>query len=60
MFTKLKENITNISSTDLKNKISYPLYYKENGKTIKELENGEKWIITLDNNYKEVLVKRIK
>ena len=60
MFTKLKENILKDTSTDWKNKISYPLYYKENDKTIKELENGEKWIVTLDNNYKEVLVKRIK
>ena len=60
MFAKIKENITNISLVNLKDKISYPLYYKENGQTVKELENGEKWVVMLDNNYKEVLVERIK
>lgn len=60
MFDKLKENIQNITSADLKNKISYPLYYEENGKLVKELENGEKWQVALDKDYKEVLVERLK
>ena len=60
MFTKIKENILNIKPQDLENKIRYPLYYKENGKTIKELENGEKWVVKLDSNYNEILVERIK
>jgi hypothetical protein len=39
---------------------SYPLYYKEGKNLIKELENGQKWIVKLDENYKEVLVERIR
>lgn len=38
----------------------YPRYYKEKGKTIKELANGEKWIVKLDDNYREVMIERIK
>ena len=40
--------------------ISFPHYYEENGKLIKELANGQKWIIALDENHKEVLLERLK
>ena len=60
MCDKIEENIKNLASADLKIKVGYPLYYKENGQTIKELENGEKWVVTLDSNYKEVMVEQIK
>jgi hypothetical protein len=60
MFTKIKENIIKLTTHDLKNQINYPLYYKENGKIIKELENGEKWVVRLDSNYNEILEEYLK
>ena len=60
MFTKLKENIINVTTRNLENQINYPLYYKDNGQTIKELENGEKWVVKLDSNYNEILVERLR
>ena len=60
VLNKLKENLQNIDTGNLKNKIAYPLYYEENGHLIKELENGEKWIIKLDKDYKEILIARLK
>ena len=42
------------------NNISFPRYYEENGKLIKELSSGEKWEIILDSDHKEVLIERIK
>jgi len=40
--------------------ISYPLYYEENGRIVKELSNGEKWIVRLDDDYREVLLERVR
>ena len=42
------------------NNVGFPRYYEEEGKLIKELESGEKWVFILDANHKEVLIERIK
>ncbi len=59
MFEYLKRKIARLDIKEDKI-ISYPRYYKENGKTIKETAQGEKWVVKLDSNYKEVLVEQIK
>ena len=59
MMEYLKRKFTRLN-TDNIGKISFPHYYEENGKLIKELENGEKWVVTLDSDYKEVLLERLK
>ncbi len=59
MFEYLKRKIARLNPKE--NEVaSYPRYYKENGKTIKETAQGEKWVVTLDSDYKEVLVERLK
>lgn len=54
----LKRKICKIKSADFED-IGYPRYYEENGILIKEYENGEMWEISLDENYHEVLLKRL-
>ncbi len=43
-----------------KDQIGYPRYYQENGLFIKETEDGEKFIITMDEQHQEVIVGKIK
>ena len=47
-------------ATIKKDLISFPHYYEENGRLIKELANGEKWLIKLDSEYKEILLEKIQ
>ncbi len=56
MMEYLKRKICKISADNLD---IYPRYYEENGKLIKETESGEKWVIKLDAEYKEVLLERL-
>lgn len=58
MMEYLKRKLTRLSAEDMQ--ISFPHYYEENGKLIKELANGQKWEVALDENKKEVLLERIK
>ncbi len=57
MMEYLKRKLTKVSADDAVT--SFPRYYEENGKIIKECAGGEKWVIRLDSNYNEVLVERI-
>ena len=59
MMEYLKRKFVRLKTQDVQ-KISFPHYYEENGKLVKELENGEKWEIILDANYQEVLIERLK
>ena len=59
MIEYLKRKFSRLSNQEMQ-KISFPHYYEENGKIVKELENGEKWEVMLDANYQEVLIARIK
>lgn len=59
MFEYLKRKLNRMERLNLK-VCQHPQYYEENGKLVKELATGEKWIVRLDKNYKEVLVERIK
>lgn len=59
MFEYLKRKLMRLNRQNIEID-SYPQYYEENGVLIKELANGEKWIVKLDSDYEEVLVKRIK
>ena len=56
MMEYLKRKLCKISADNLD---IYPRYYEENGKLIKETEDGEKWVIKLDTEYKEVLLERL-
>lgn len=50
----IKRKLAKLSSADFKiNK--YPLYYQQDTFLVKETENGEKFIIALDNNGNEVI-----
>lgn len=57
MMEYLKRKLSKLSADD--ESISFPRYYEENGKLIKECAGGEKWVIKLDSNYNEVLLERI-
>lgn len=59
MMEYLKRKLTKINAQNV-GKITFPHYYEENGKLIKELENGEIWEVALDKNYQEVLIERLK
>ncbi len=59
MMEYLKRKFARLDNTKIGD-ISFPHYYEENGKLIKELENGEKWEVALDSNYNEVLIARVK
>lgn len=59
MFEYLKRKLTRTKRLNLEID-TYPQYYKENGKFIKELANGEKWVVELDSDRKEILVERVK
>ena len=59
MMEYLKRKLTKINARNV-GKITFPHYYEENGKLIKELENGEIWEVALDKNYQEVLIERLK
>ena len=59
MFEYLKRKLVRLNRLNIEVD-TYPQYYEENGALIKELANGEKWVIQLDANHKETLVKRIK
>ena len=59
MFEYLKRKLTRVNRLNLSID-TYPVYYKENGKLIKELANGEKWVVELDANRQEVLIERLK
>jgi hypothetical protein len=59
MMEYLKRKFAKLKTTDF-DKVSYPRYYEENGKLIKELASGEKWEFILDSNHKEVLIERLK
>ena len=54
----LKRKLTRLTAEDMQ--ISFPHYYEENGRIIKELANGQKWVVVLDENHKEVLLERLK
>ena len=43
-----------------KEKVGYPRYYKENGLFIKETEDGEKLIVTLNEKHEEVITGKLK
>ena len=53
-FSKLEKQ------NDWNNKIPFPRYYEDNGKIIKELSENEKFIIDLDENFNETILKRLK
>ena len=38
---------------------TFPKYYEENGKLIKEEENGQRFLIKLDENKKPVVIGEI-
>ncbi len=59
MMEYLKRKFAKLNTKDTQ-AISFPLYYEENGRIIKELSNGEKWIVRLDEEYKEVLIERLQ
>ena len=59
MMEYLKRKFARLDSQHMGD-ISFPHYYECDGKLIKELENGEKWEVALDENYKEVLIERLK
>ena len=59
MMEYLKRKFARLKAQDMQ-KISFPHYYEEKGKLIKELDNGEKWEVMLDANYQEVLIERLK
>lgn len=59
MFEYLKRKLMRLNRLNLEID-NYPLYYQENDNLIKELANGEKWIVQLDANHQEILIKRIK
>lgn len=59
MMEYLKRKFAKLNTADF-DKISYPRYYEEDGKLIKEFESGEKWEFILDSNHKEVLIERLK
>lgn len=59
MFEYLKRKLTRVDRLNL-SVDTYPQYYKENGRLVKELSNGEKWVVELDSDHKEVLIERIK
>ena len=43
-----------------KEKVGYPRCYKENGLFIKETEDGEKLIVTLNEKHEEVITGKLK
>lgn len=43
-----------------KEKVDYPRYYEENGLFIKETEDGEKLIVTLNEKHEEVITGKLK
>lgn len=43
-----------------KDQIGYPHYYQENGLFIKETEDGEKFVVTLDEQHQEIIVGKAK
>lgn len=61
MMEYLKRKLCRLENDDSwKEDIPFPRYYEENGRIIKETENGEKYIIILDKNHKEVIAGKIK
>ncbi len=48
------------NQSDWMDKVGYPHYYEENGLIIKETEDGEKLIVTLNENHEEVITGKIK
>lgn len=48
------------NQSDWMDKVGYPRYYEENGLIIKETEDGEKLIVTLNENHEEVITGKIK
>ena len=39
---------------------SFPQYYEENDKIIKELEDGQKFIIDMSSDGEEIIIEKIK
>ncbi len=61
MMEYFKRKFTRINNCDTYQKqIPYPRYYEDNGLLIKEMENGKKYVITLDENHKEVILGLLK
>ena len=58
MMEYLKRKLSRLKPEDAQ--VSFPHYYEENGKLIKELADGQKWEVALDENHKEVLLERLK
>ena len=58
MMEYLKRKFARLKPEDVGN-ITFPRYYEQNGKIIKELENGEKFEVALDSNYKEIVVEKL-
>ena len=55
----LKRKMCKIKTSDFES-VGFPRYYEENDRLIKECENGEKWVVTLDANYREVLLEKLQ
>lgn len=61
MMEYLKRKLSKMNNEQAwKEKVGYPRYYKENGLFIKETEDGEKLIVTLNEKHEEVITGKLK
>ncbi len=61
MMEYLKRKLSKLNQTQTwQDKIQYPRYYEENGQFIKETENGEKLIVSLNENNEEIIIGKLK
>ena len=41
-------------------KVPFPRYYEKNGKIVREEENGETFLVEVDDNFNEKIIGKIK
>lgn len=56
MLEYLKRKLNRLERTP---KVSYPLYYEENGILIKETEDGIRYEVELDSNHQEIILRKL-
>lgn len=61
MMEYLKRKLCRLEEqNDWSKKVPFPRYYEQNGKIIKENENGEKFIVEVDEDFNEKILGQIK
>lgn len=59
MLEYIKRKLCHIQKNGIDVK-SFPKYYEENNKVIKELDNGQKFIVEVDADGQEIIIRELK